>query len=87
MRAVIPECTPADSKPNKVMTMEFAAVVAETLSPAKEFVKCMQPCKAVTSQGNNDFILLKPEKRPVGDHAAKAKQLRQLQAQEQIKHW
>ena len=41
MRAVIPECTPADSKPNKVMTMEFAAVVAETLSPAKEFVKCM----------------------------------------------
>ena len=42
MKAVIPECTPADSKPNKVMTLEFAAVVGEeTLSPAKEFVKCM----------------------------------------------
>ena len=29
MKAVIPEYTPADSKPNKVMTLEFAAVVAE----------------------------------------------------------
>lgn len=81
MKAVIPEYTPTDSKPNKGMTLEFAVVVAEeTLSPAKEFIKFMQPSKAATSQGNNDFILLKPEKNPVGDHAAKAKQLRQLQA-------